>query len=334
VPTQIRLSLDVEVTRGAIVESRHTVHAAVTDASGRLVALAGDPSLVTFMRSCAKPLQVMSLVREGGLERFGWGESELALACASHGGEPEHLAVAARMLASLGLEEGDLACGASEPLSRRGVQLLRDAGGLPTRIHHNCSGKHAAMLARAKLGGWPTQGYERDTHPVQREAREEVAKWAGVDAASIPVGVDGCGVSVFALSLTAMAKAYASFGHASATGNEPAARVGLAMTNHPFLVGGTDRFDTVLIEETSGRILAKVGAEGVHALTIPSRGIGIALKVEDGALRAQHAAALAALIQLGELTLPLPARLAEFLRKPIRNSRGELVGEIRTANSV
>jgi L-asparaginase II len=331
VPPKTRLSLDVEVTRGALVESRHVVHAAVTDASGRLLAMAGDPSLVTFMRSCAKPLQVMSLVREGGLEHFGWGDGELALACASHGGEPEHLAVAARMLASLGLEEGDLACGASEPLSRRGTQLLRDAGGMPTRLHHNCSGKHAAMLARAKLAGWPTQGYERDTHPVQREAREEVAKWAGVEASTIPMGVDGCGVSVFALPLSAMARAYASLGQATAAGAEPAARVGLAMQTHPFLIGGTDRFDTVIAEETAGRILAKVGAEGVHALTIPSKGLGVALKVEDGALRAQHTAALAALIQIGELTLPLPARLAEFLRKPIRNSRGELVGEIRSA---
>jgi L-asparaginase II len=332
VPTPNRLSLDIDVTRGAIVESRHTVHAAVTDANGKLLAVAGDPSLVTFMRSCAKPLQVMALVREGGLEKFGWGDTELALACASHGGEPEHTAIAARMLASLGLEEGDLACGASEPLSRRGIQLLKDAGVNPTRIHHNCSGKHAAMLARAKLAGWPTQGYERDVHPVQREARDEVAKWAGVDAATIPVGVDGCGVCVFALSLTAMARAYAAFGEAIASGTGPAARVGGAMLQHPFLVGGTDRFDTVIMEETGGRILAKVGAEGVHALTIPSRGIGIAIKVEDGALRAQHPAALAALLQIGELTQPLPSRLAEFWRRPIRNSRGEAVGEIGTAN--
>lgn len=329
-PTPTRLSLDVEVTRGAIVESRHVVHAAVADASGRLMAMAGDPSLVTFMRSCAKPLQVMSLVREGGLERFGWGEEELALACASHGGEPEHLAVAARMLASLGLEEGDLACGPTEPLSRRGVQLLRDAGAHPTRIHHNCSGKHAAMLARAKLAGWPTQGYERDVHQVQREAREEVARWAGVEPGSIPVGVDGCGVSVFALSLTAMARAYAAFGGATARGEGPASRVGQAMLRHPFLVGGTDRFDTVIVEETDGRVLAKVGAEGVHTMTIPAKGIGIAIKVADGALRAQHAAAVAALVQLGELTNPLPGRLADFLRKPIRNSRGETVGEIRS----
>jgi L-asparaginase II len=332
VPTPSRLSLDIDVTRGALVESHHTVHGAVTDASGKLLAAAGDPSLVSFMRSCAKPLQVMALVREGGLEKFGWGDEELALACASHGGEPEHTGIAARMLASLGLEEGDLACGASEPLSRRGMQLLKDAGANPTRIHHNCSGKHAAMLARAKLGGWPTQGYEREMHPVQREAREEVARWAGVAAASIPVGVDGCGVSVFALSLTAMARAYAAFGDAIAKGVEPAVRVGNAMSRHPFLVGGTDRFDTVISEETGGRIIAKVGAEGVHALTIPSRGIGIAIKVEDGALRAQHPAALAALIQIGELTHPLPARLAEFWRRPIRNSRGETVGEIGTAN--
>jgi L-asparaginase II len=324
-----RLSLDVEVTRGAIVESRHIVHAAVVDAGGRLVAAARDPSLVTFWRSCAKPLQVAAFVREGGVERFGWDDEEIAVACASHGGEPEHLAVVARMLASVGLEEGDLACGPTEPLSRRGVQLLRDAGRSPTRIHHNCSGKHAAMLARAVMAGWPTEGYQASPHQVQREAREEVGRWTGVAPASIPVGVDGCGVSVFGLSLTAMARAYAGFAAAAARGEDPAARIARAMQRHPFLVGGTDRFDTVLSEETGGRVIAKVGAEGVHSLAIPERGLGIALKVEDGALRAQHPAALAARLQLGELTPPLAPRLADFLRRPIRNSRGETVGEVR-----
>jgi L-asparaginase II len=328
-----RLSLDVEVTRGAVVESRHAVHAAVVDSTGRLVAAAGDPSLVTFWRSCAKPLQVAPLIRDGGVERFGWSDAEIAIACASHGGEPEHLAVVARMLASIGLEEGDLACGPSEPLSRRGLQLLRDAGGNPSRIHHNCSGKHAAMLARAVAAGWPTESYQAAPHPVQREAREEIARWTGVVPASIPVGIDGCGVSVFGLTLTAMARGYASFAAAAARGDEPAARIARAMQRHPFLVGGTDRFDTVLSEETGGRIIAKVGAEGVHSLAIPERGLGIALKAEDGALRAQHPAAIAALIQLGELPTPLPPRLADFLRRPIRNSRGETVGEVRAGDS-
>jgi L-asparaginase II len=324
-----RLSLDVAITRGPIVESRHRVHAAAVDAAGRLVASAGDAGLVTFMRSCAKPLQVMPLVREGGFEKFKWGDDELALACASHGGEPEHVAIAARMLASLGLEEGDLACGPHEPLSRRGVQLLRDAGASLTRLHHNCSGKHAAMLARAMLAGWPTEGYQRADHRVQREALSEVSRWAGLDPATVPVGVDGCGVSVFALPLTSMALAYARFGDAMSKGVEPAARVGRAMATRPFLVGGTDRFDTIIAEETDGRVLAKVGAEGVHAVVIPERGIGLAIKVEDGALRAQHTAVIAALVQMQVLPSPLPARLEDFLQRPIRNTRGETVGEIR-----
>jgi L-asparaginase II len=329
----MQLALDVVVTRGPLVESRHRVHAAVVDANGALLASAGDPSLISFWRSCAKPLQVLPLVRAGGLERFGWGDDEVALACASHGGEPEHVAIAARMLASLGLEEGDLACGPHEPLARRGAELVRDSGTPPTRLHNNCSGKHAAMLARARLAGWPTEGYQRAEHPVQLEAREEVATWARLDASTIPVGVDGCGVSVFALTLSAMALAYARFGHAVQEGAEPASRIGRAMQSRPFLIGGTERFDTVLSEETGGRLIAKVGAEGVHSVMIPARGVGLAIKVEDGALRAQHPAVIAALQQIGELPGRLPERLADFVRRPIRNTRGEVVGEIRGANS-
>lgn len=329
----IRLALDVVVTRGALVESRHRVHAAVVDASGAVYATAGDPSLVTYWRSCAKPFQAMPLVRDGGLERFKWGDDELALACGSHGGEPEHVAIAARMLASLGLEEGDLACGIHEPLSRRGAQMARDGGAMLTRLHNNCSGKHAAMMARARLAGWPTAGYERADHPVQREAREEVAKWSGLDATALGVGVDGCGVSVFAMPLTAMALAYARFGDAYTRGEEPAARIGKAMVSRPFLIGGTERFDTVLAEETAGRVIAKVGAEGVHSVAIPDRGLGLVIKVEDGATRAQHPAVIEALRQLRVLSDPLPARLAEFARRPIRNTRGDAVGDITASIS-
>ncbi|HKS05442.1 MAG TPA: asparaginase [Gemmatimonadaceae bacterium] len=323
------LKLDVAVTRGALVESIHDVHAAVVDASGAIVAVAGDPNLTTYWRSCAKPLQVMPLVRAGGLERYGWGDDELALACASHGGEPEHVAIAARMLASLELEEGDLACGVHEPMTRRGAQLARDAGTPVGRLHNNCSGKHAAMLARARLAGWPTQGYERGDHPVQIECRDEVARWARVATNDLVIGVDGCGVSVFALSLRAMAHAYADLGAQYASGVDPAARIVRAMASRPFLVGGTDRFDTIIAEETNGRVIAKVGAEGVHSVMVPGRGLGLALKVHDGALRAQHVAVVAALSQLGVLTAPIPERLLAFAHRPIKNTRGEIVGEIR-----
>ncbi len=323
------MSLDVVVTRGDVVESRHRVHAAVVDATGRILHSARDPHLVTWWRSCAKPFQVLPLVMEGGLEQLGWTSDELALACASHGGEPEHVALAGAMLAGLGLEEGDLACGPHEPLTSRGVRVLRESGHRLTRLHNNCSGKHAAMLARAAMHGWATEGYERAGHPVQDAARDTVAAWAGLAPDAVHVGVDGCGVTVFALPLANMALSYARLAAAANRGEDAPARVVNAMTTNPFLVGGTDRFDTVLMEAFDGRVLCKVGAEGVHTLALVDREIGIAVKVDDGAPRAQHPAVMAVLAALGELPDELPDALREYTNRPIRNTRNDNVGEIR-----
>ena len=322
------LSLDVIATRGRVVESRHRVHAAVVAADGRLVAGAGDPALVTFWRSCAKPFQVMPLLASGGFDRARWGDDQLALACASHGGEPEHVAIAAGMLASIGLEEGDLACGPHEPLAHRGTRLLRDAGLRAGRLHNNCSGKHAAMLARAVDERWPTEGYERADHPVQRAATASVARWTGLSADVLERAIDGCGVVVYGLPLSAMARAYAGLAAAAGGPEDVPARVVHAMRTRPFLVGGTDRFDTVLLEETDGAVLAKVGAEGVHSVAVLDRGVGVAVKVEDGAQRAQYPAVLRLLQLLDVLPDPLPPRLGDFLARPVRNTRGEVVGEL------
>jgi L-asparaginase II len=307
------------------------VHAAVVNASGTLVAAARDASIVTHWRSCAKPFQIMPLIESGGFDSLAWGDDELALACGSHGGEPEHVALAGAMLGAIGLEEGDLACGPHEPLSPRGLRLLRETGDFPSRLHNNCSGKHAAMLARAHTARVPTQGYERREHPVQRAALETVARWSGLPTSRVGVAVDGCGVTVFSTPLEAIARAYARLACAARRGEEVPRRIVSAMLAHPFLVGGTDRFDTVLMEESNGRILAKVGAEGVHALAILDRGLGLAVKVEDGAQRAQGAAVLRLLQHLGALPDPVPTRLAEFMRRTVRNTRGEVVGEVRPA---
>ena len=323
--------LDIVVTRGPAVESQHRVHAAVVDASGALVGSARDPGIVTAWRSCAKPFQVMPLIESGGFDELGWGDDELAVACASHGGEPEHLAIASAMLARVGLEEGDLACGPHEPLSPRGLRLLRDAGTRPTRLHNNCSGKHAAMLARAAVQRWETTGYERDGHPVQRAILEKVASWAGVPAPSVGRAVDGCGVVVFSLPLDAMARSYARLADAAERGDEVPERIVHAMTTRPFLIGGTDRFDSILMEETGGRVLAKVGAEGVHTVAVLDQRVGFAVKVEDGSSRAQHPAVLRMLQHLGALPDPLPPRLADLLVRAVRNTRGETVGEVRPA---
>lgn len=320
--------LDVVVTRGELIESRHRVHAAVVTADGTLVDAARDPELPVWWRSCAKPFQVMPLLRSGGLERLGWGGEELALACASHGGEPEHVAIAQRMLERLGLEEGDLACGPHDPLASRGARLLRDAGQRPTRLHNNCSGKHAAMLARAALTEAPTAGYERATHSVQQDCLHAVSQWCGLPMPDIGVGVDGCGVSVFALPLANMALAYARLVRAAVEGDGASRRVVSAMTTHPFLVGGTDRFDTLLMQACGGNVVCKIGAEGVHTFAIVDRGIGFAVKVEDGAPRAQYPAVLALLAAYGALPDPLPDALRDHVLRPVRNTRGELVGAI------
>jgi L-asparaginase II len=324
-----QLSLDVIVTRGALVESRHRVHAAVVNASGAPVATARDSSIVTHWRSCAKPFQIMPLIESGGFDSLAWGDDELALACASHGGEPEHVKIAGAMLSSIGMEEGDLVCGPHEPLSQRGQKALRDAGARPTRLHNNCSGKHAAMLARTKTAGWPSFGYERNEHPVQQSCLDEVAKWTGVPAGQIGLAVDGCGVPVFVLGLTPMAHAYARLADASRRSAEIPSRIVHAMQTRPFLVGGSDRFDSALIEATEGRCISKIGAEGVHCVAIVDEGIGIAIKVEDGAQRAQFPAVISLLQRFGALPRDLPTRLAEFLHRPLRNTRGEIVGEVR-----
>ncbi|HUQ80904.1 MAG TPA: asparaginase [Gemmatimonadaceae bacterium] len=323
-----QFDLDILVTRGSGIESRHRVHAAVVNAKGALVGSSREPGTVTMWRSCAKPFQVMPLLASGGFDEVGWGDDELALACASHGGEPEHVAIAESMLRDLGLEEGDLACGPHEPLSPRGARVIRDSGERPTRLHNNCSGKHAAMLARAHVAGWNLEGYERDEHPVQRGALDEVARWSGVPADQIIRAVDGCGVVVFGLPLEAMARAYAALGAAIARGEEIPTRVAHAIATRPFLFGGTDRFDSLMVEETEGRVISKVGAEGVHTVVVFDLGIAFAIKVEDGATRAQYPAVLRMLEYLGALPERMSPRLAEYGRTRIRNTRGEVVGEL------
>jgi L-asparaginase II len=323
-----RLSLDVVVTRGGLVESRHRVHAAVVRHDGLQLAVARDPALVTWWRSCAKPFQVMGMLRDGSFDALGWGERELALACASHGSEPEHVSVAAAMLARVGLGEAALACGPHDPLSARGAALLREAGRQPGRLHSNCSGKHAAMLAWAAQRGWPTAGYHEGSHPVQLAAWALIAEWSGVPTADIARSVDGCGVTVFALPLHAMALAYARLAYAARHGDDGAGRVVRAMTRHPELVGGTDRFDTLLMQALPGRVVAKIGAEGVHSVALLDEGIGLAIKVEDGSPRAQFPAVLACLQALGVLPPRVPASLTTFAWHVVENTRQESVGAV------
>ena len=329
-----KAAFDVVVTRGELVESRHRVHVAVVDSRGDLRLAARDSRLLTWWRSCAKPFQLLPLLESGAFDTLPWGDDEIALACASHGGEPEHVAIAGQMLASIGLEEGDLACGPHEPLSSRGARLLREMGGRPTRLHNNCSGKHAAMLAFAKSIGAPTTGYEHKAHPVQQVIRRVIDEWSGAAPDEVQQAVDGCGVVVFGLPLYNMALSYARFAQAAMRGDKAPRRIVNAMIRSPFLVGGTDRFDTILMEAAGGRVMCKVGAEGVHTVALLDRNIGIAVKVEDGSPRAQYMAVIGVLLELDVFPQGVPESLREYVVKPIRNTRGEEVGEMRLDSRV
>jgi len=326
----------IESTRGDLVESVHRVSAAVVDAEGRLVASAGDPDLVTYWRSCAKPFQAFPMVADGAADHFGYGPEELALACSSHSSEPAHLAVAQRMLDRIGCTEADLACGPHAPLGPAVAEEVVRSGTPLTPRWSNCSGKHAGMLALARHHGWPTAGYERKGHPVQDRILAEVERWSGVRRDAVGLAVDGCTAACFALPLRGMARAYAHF---ATDGGAPFTRLRGAMGAHPELVAGTGRFDTELIRASEGRILAKVGAEGVHCACILPSGLGVAVKAEDGDLRSAPAAMAAALRALLEaapvpgLDAALPV-LERAARSPIRNTRAEPTGEFRAAGAL
>lgn len=324
------LDLDIVVTRGRHVESRHAVHAAVIDATGRTIAAAGNGDTIAHWRSCAKPFQVHPFLVDGTWTTLGWDDRRLALACASHGGEPEHVALAESMLASVGLDAGALACGPHLPLAERGAAVLATEGRAPTRLHNNCSGKHAAMLAACTVHGWPTIGYDEPSHPLQRRIRASLPAFTAVAAEDIAIATDGCGVPVFVLPLRAMATAWARLAR-DARHDQAASRILDAMAAHAFLVGGTGRFDTVLMDATDGNVIAKVGAEGVHCVAIRDRQLGLAVKVADGATRAQHPAVLRLLQRLDALPATLPPALAAFLVAPVRDTRDAIVGEIRPA---
>jgi L-asparaginase II len=321
---------EVQVTRGGRTESVHGVAIVVAHADGRRLATAGDPGLEVFYRSAAKPLQALPLLEDDVVGRLGLTSEELALCCASHNGERRHLELARSILGRAGVGEEALACGPHPPMLQEEAEALLERGARPERLHNNCSGKHAGMLALAVANGWPTEGYHLADHPVQRRMLAEVARWTGVDEGRIGTAVDGCGVLCFAVPLQAMALSFARFARAAARGEAPA-RVVSAMTAHPFCVGGSGRLCTALMERAGDRLFVKTGAEGVYCAGLPERGLGVALKALDGGRRAAEVALLGSLEQLGALTPEDVQALAGFARPTLRNTRGEAVGEVRAS---
>jgi L-asparaginase II len=319
----------VEVVRGAVVESRHRVHAAVVDAEGRLRASLGDPELLTYFRSAAKPLQALPIVVDGAMDRFGITLEELALCCGSHSGELRHVQAAESILKKLGLDAEALACGAHPPFHERTRRDLAEAGLEPVRLHNNCSGKHAGMMALARVHGWDCEGYHRPEHPVQGRIITELERWVGMPMEAMAMGTDGCGVVSFALPLHQMAVGYARLAGAARRGERDATYVVGAMVSYPEMVAGEGRLCTDLMERSAGRVFAKAGSEGVYCVGVPGAELGIALKVEDGSSRAVGPAILAILRQLDLISEDDLGALYPHAFPELLNSRGEPVGEVR-----
>jgi L-asparaginase II len=329
----------VEVARGGIVESVHRGHLAVVDGDGRLIASLGEPETVTFLRSSAKPFQAIAFLLSGAAARFGFTEPEIALACASHNGEEIHTTTAARMLEKGGFAEADLRCGAHEPFSTQIARALVCGNENPSQLHNNCSGKHAAMLAFAKQIGANTENYDSPENPIQQQILETIEKFSGLPRAFVGVGVDGCSAPNFAVPILQMARMFArlilppeDFG---ADLRDACRRIASAMMMHPEMIGGCEptRLDTLLMRALPGSIVSKIGAEGVYTAGIlPNpkwkRGLGIALKIEDGSdRRARPVAVLEVLRQLEILQPEEHDTLKPLARIELKNHRKTPVGE-------
>lgn len=334
----------VEVKRGSITESRHRGHIVAVEPDGNVVASLGYPPLVTFLRSSAKPFQALPLLVSGAADRFGFTDREVALACGSHNGEPIHTELAASMLRKIGLGPEALKCGAHEPYGAEAALELRSRGEQPNVLHNNCSGKHAGMLAVAIHIGAPTENYDSPESPVQKAIADTVAKFSGVAVTDMAVGIDGCAAPIFGITVKAMALAYARLisppPEFDKTRNA-CERIVRVMSTYPELIGGTsERLDTELMRAAPGRLISKVGADGVYtAGVLPCeewpKGLGLALKIEDGDdKRARPPVVIESLRQLGVLREESLEAVSKYAFFPVRNRRGDLVGEVRASFSL
>lgn len=332
----------VEVSRGPIVESRHRGHLIAVDGEGKTVAALGGPETITYIRSSGKPFQAIPLVASGAADRFQFSEKEIAVACGSHSGEADHVATVQSMLAMIGVDEGALKCGVHVPFSADVARELAENRQEPSVLQNNCSGKHAGMLALARHLGADIESYDQPANPVQQQIAQTVSLFSDVPLEDLAIGTDGCGAPVFGLSVHAMALMYARLVRPpegfEASVRDACRRIVGAMIRCPEMVGGSKgRLDTELIRAGKGRLISKIGAEGVYTVgVLPGdqwpKGLGLALKVEDGDdHRARPPAVIEALRQLGLLNEDDLSALADYSPTLIKNRRGDYVGEARAA---
>ena len=321
--------------RGKTVESIHRGHVIAIDGRDEKVISLGSPETVTFFRSACKPFQALPFITSGACDVFGYSEEEIALACASHSGEPRHVRIVQLMLERAGLTEAHLRCGTHLPFNEKEAERMQRHGEHPSQLHNNCSGKHAAMLAMAKHIGADLPDYDDLDHPVQQSILETISLFTEVSVKKIEVGVDGCAAPNFALPLSAMAKGFMNLiSPPDRFGPDTKAACGRlvsAMSTFPELIGGVERLDTMLMQAAAGKIISKVGADGVWLCAIlPSEdrpaGLAMALKVEDGDdRRARPVVAVALLKKLGILAADALPELSPMV---LKNRRGEVVGSV------
>src|SRR3954447_3404668 len=327
----------VEVVRGALIESRHRGAMAVVDADGATVLALGDVARPVYPRSAVKAIQALPLVESGAADKYGFGDKEIALACASHGGEPAHVEVASRMLARASLDSGALDCGAHWPSHQPSTQALARSGAAPSALHNNCSGKHSGFLCVACAAGVEHGGYVKAEHFVQREVRGTLESLTGVGSSVDACGIDGCSIPTWAVPLDRLAHAFARFGTGQGLSPErakAAARIRAACAAQPYFVAGTGRFCTEVMTLFGARVLAKTGAEGVYCGALPEQGIGIALKCDDGATRAAEVVMAAMVARFLPMSDGERGAVDRFLRPTLRNWNGIEVGGLRPSDAL
>ena len=335
----------VEALRGGHIESRHAGAVAVLDADGAVLAAIGDIDRPVFPRSSVKVLQALPLVASGAAERLGLGDAELALACASHRGEPRHTITAAGMLAKAGLDSDCLECGTHWPYDEAASRELAAQGRQPSALHNNCSGKHAGFVCLAcELAGAQgdlrrfVRGYVQPEHPAMREVTAALEATTGERLAGAPRGIDGCSIPTFAIPLRALALAFARVGSGvglSTAHARAALRLRRAVAREPFMVAGTGRMDTLVMQRLGERVFMKVGAEGMYCAALPEPGLGVAIKIDDGNNARAAEVALAAVI---EACLGLDDGDARFMRGfsdcALHNWNAIAVGSLRASEAL
>ncbi|WP_334187017.1 asparaginase [Noviherbaspirillum sp.] len=323
----------VEVTRGDDVECIHFGSVAVVDIRGNLLYQAGDPHFLTFTRSTIKPFQALPFLCADGPAKFNFTKREVALLCASHSGEPMHVDAVQSMLQKAGCDEQHLRCGCHEPMFYSVTGERPPPAERFSQLHHNCSGKHSGFLAWCVQHDAPLDSYLDRAHPLQQAVRDAVAEAAGLPVSALKTGTDGCSAPNYAMPLSRLALSYARLAQGGAEPRFGSAMGELfdAMTGHPELVSGTGRNDLAFMQTAPGDWVAKIGADGVQVIGVRSAGIGIALKVADGNMRALNTATVSVLQQLGLVDAPEKSPLAPWSRPQLINYKGLHTGEVRAA---